>query len=203
MLYLSVSISVIFSAFERNEMAKVEPGKGRSSIETPPGELRITIPSKKNYFIIIFLLFWLAGWFLGETNAIKEVFTPKVKEPELFIIIWLGGWTVGGIYAILAWLWNVAGKEVITLTSNELKHARRLLGLSISKEYDLNSIKNLRVSPIHHSMFGSRNGMEFWGFTGGAIAFDYGHTTPKFGALLEEAEAAYIVEAIKNRVQHI
>jgi len=38
-------------------MAKVEAGKGRSQIKETATGLKITIPAKKNYFLILFLGF--------------------------------------------------------------------------------------------------------------------------------------------------
>ena len=184
-------------------MAKIEVGKGRGKVEQTNHGLRITIPSKKNFFLIVFMGFWLMGWAIGEVSVLKELLNLTDGVPEFFLIAWLGGWTVGGAFAIYAWLWNVMGKEIVDITSSELSHIKVLAGFNRSSEYAVSSISKLRLQPQNTSIFGSGNGMEFWGITGGSIAFDYGQSTHKFGAQLDEAEASHIIEAIKNRFTNL
>ena len=184
-------------------MAKVEVGKGRSQIEETPSGLRITIPAKKNYFLILFLAFWLVGWAFGEITALAQVLNPESGAPKLFMLAWLCGWTVGGAFAIYAWLWNVKGQEIVNLSSTELQHVRRLPFFQRSKEYDLSAVSKLRAQAPDRSIFGTRNGMEFWGISGGSVVFDYGHSTHKFGAQLDEAEANHIVTTIKQRYKNL
>lgn len=184
-------------------MAKVEVGKGRSHIEQTPSGLRIIIPAKKNYFLLLFLTFWLAGWAFGEVTALAQVLNPESGAPKLFMLVWLGGWTVGGAFAIYAWLWNLKGQEIINLSGSELQHIRRLPLFQRSKEYDLSSVSKLRTQVPDSSAFASRNGMEFWGISGGSVAFDYGHSTHKFGVQLDEAEANHIVTTIKQRYKNL
>ncbi|MCK4886231.1 MAG: hypothetical protein KAS96_02525 [Planctomycetes bacterium] len=180
-------------------MAKIQIGKGRSQIENTFEGLRITIPSKKNYFLIFFIGFWLIGWGFGEVTVLFQIFRPEMGAVKLFMLAWLGAWTVGGAFAIYVWLWNVNGKEIINVSSTEFQILRTVAGLARSKEYDVASIANLRSQLQTRSMFGSANGMEFCGISGGSIAFDYGHSTHRFGAKLDEAEAQHIVSTIKNK----
>lgn len=184
-------------------MARVEVGKGRSQIEETLLGLQITIPAKKNYFLILFLAFWLVGWAFGEVTVLAQVLNPENEGPKLFMLAWLCAWTTGGAFAIYAWLWNVKGQEIINLSSTELQHVRRLPIFQRSKEYDLSAVSNLRTQAPNSSLFGSRNSIEFWGISGGSVVFDYGHSTHKFGAQLDEAEANHIVSTIKQRYKNL
>lgn len=184
-------------------MAKVEVGKGRSQIEVTPSGLRITIPTKKNYFLILFLTFWLFAWSFGEVTVLAQVLNPESEAPKLFILAWLGAWTVVGALAIYTWIWNVMGREIINVSNTELQHIRRLPFFQRSKEYDLSAISRLRAQSSDNSIFSSLNGMELWGISGGAVVFDYGHSTHKFGVHLDEAEASHIVSTIKQRYKNL
>lgn len=184
-------------------MSKVKVGKGRSQIENVVSGLKITIPTKKNYFTIFFLAFWLAGWMFGEMSALSQVFNPESGAPKLFMIVWLSGWTIGGAFAIYSWLWNINGKEIVNISSNELQYIRQVIGFKRSKEYDLSLISKLRSQGQNNSVFGKRNSMDFWGISGGSVAFDYGKSTHRFGAQLDEAEAEYIVNTIKQRFRNL
>lgn len=184
-------------------MAKIEVGKGRTTINEFPQGIEIIIPSKKNYFSIIFLAFWLVGWAVGEISAIGMLFSAESKGPTLFLVAWLGGWTAGGAFAIVSWLYNIKGKEIIQIDGYELKHIRDFVLFKRSKEYEMAHIKGLRASTNNSSIFNFNSGMEFWGLTGGTVAFDYGHNTHKFGSGLDEAEAKHIVETVKHRYTNV
>ncbi|WP_020559718.1 hypothetical protein [Thiofilum flexile] len=180
-------------------MAKVKVEKGRATINNLPQGIEVIIPSKKRYFMIVFLSFWLFGWFFGELGAIKNLLDWEDKLPNLFMIVWLCGWTVGGAFAIVTWFYNVKGKEVVRIDGQELKYVRDFFLFKRSKEYDVINIKDLRVN-LNSS---NNNGIEYLGISGGTIAFDYGRSTHVFGTGLDEAEAKHIIQTIKNRYKNL
>ncbi len=108
----------------------VVPPLPRFQVESLDTATRITIPSRKNWFIILFLGFWLMGWAFGEIMVLgiigTSVFAAAVgKTPDAsagflgvsgFLLFWLAGWTVGGGYAIYLFLWQVTGKEVVDVS---------------------------------------------------------------------------------------
>src|ERR1700742_1553015 len=95
------------------------PYAGRAIIQDNFDHVVITIPAKRNWFIILFTLFWMGGWFMGETSAGKNVFT-NFNGAGLFMIFWLGAWTIGGAFAFSMLIWNLIGKEIITVFSGVL-----------------------------------------------------------------------------------
>lgn len=185
-------------------MAKVEVGKGRATINQLSQGMEVIIPAKRNYFIIIFLSCWLVGWSIGEVSAIKQIITSEHFEEELFLFVWVTMWTMGGGFALIALLWNLRGKEKVSIDDFELRHVRDFVLFKRSKEYDLVHIEDLRSQPnVTSQMFGMNSGIDFWGFTGGNIVFDYGKSTHKFGGGLDEAEAKHIISEIKQRYKNI
>ena len=48
------------------------PYAGRATINDIYNGVEITIPAKRNPFIIIFLSFWLCGWLMGEIFALTS-----------------------------------------------------------------------------------------------------------------------------------
>ena len=50
-----------------------KPTNGRARINQDFNSLNISIPSKKNWFIIIFMTAWMGGWVMGETSAIGAI----------------------------------------------------------------------------------------------------------------------------------
>jgi hypothetical protein len=139
----------------------------------------------------------LCGWLFGEVSVIRELAIGKTAGGiNLFMVGWLGAWTVGGAAAIYIWLWNAAGHEIVSLTPTSLTIRRDILGFGRSKEYDLPSVKNLRIVPtlgIANFNFPTQS------LTGGSMAFDYGAKTFRFGGGLDEAEASHLIELLKSR----
>lgn len=180
-------------------MARVAVPAAKASVFDSPEGLVINIPSTKRWPLILFMGFWLCGWAIGESFAIRELATGKMPlAGKLFLVGWLGAWTVGGGFAIFFWMWNLAGHEVVSLTPTSLAIRREVLGFGPSREYDLPNVKNLRVD----SAF-SRNGLEFSltsrSMFAGSIAFDYGAKTFRFGSGVDEAEASHLIEVLRSR----
>jgi len=178
-------------------MGTVEVSKGRATVSSELGGLKVVIPSKKNVFIMLFLFAWLGGWFFGETSAIRSLANPKGQEVG-FLAFWLLGWTVGGAFAALTWLWNLAGREILGFGPGKFTYRRAIGPFGLTKTYDLMHMKDMRAVPAP-SVFQGNRGLSAWGLSGGQIAFDYGASTINVGAGVDEAEAKSIVQAIKAR----
>jgi hypothetical protein len=181
-------------------MAIIKPSKARSIISSGPKGLEIVIPSQKNIFLILFLAAWLVGWCVGEVTVPTTFFKGNKDTGALiFSAAWLVAWTIGGALAIYAWLWNVAGKEKVTINNSTLTIKRDLFGYGREREYEVSSISNLRVSPQPYNPFNFSDSMKFWGIGGGILSFDYGYKTYRFGSSIDEAEASQLLNTIKER----
>jgi hypothetical protein len=83
----------------------------------------ITIPHEgggaMRYFVGLFLLFWLGGWFVGFSATVPKVFS---DNPPPFLIFWLGGWTLGGAFAMyyLYRIFRPSIPESLRLTRNSV-----------------------------------------------------------------------------------
>ncbi len=179
----------------------VKPSGPRHTATEEREGVVIRIPSKRNIFFIGFLGVWLCGWLFGEVSAIAVLLGVGKREPGsgVFMFVWLTGWTVGGMFAMYAWLWQVKGCEVITLSPSAFGIKREVFGYGRSQFYDLNEIRELRVAPMTFNPADFRSGMAFWGIGGGSLAFDYGFKTYRFGTGVEEAEARVILQTILSR----
>jgi hypothetical protein len=181
-------------------MARVAVPTARASVFDTPEGLVINIPAEKNWPITLFIGFWLCGWAFAEFSVIQMLTTGnKLGRGNLFLVGWLGVWTVGGYLAISLCLWSIAGHEIVSLTPVTLAIRRDILGFGRSREYDLPSVKNLRIDRTPLNSRGA-----FWSsdsppMLSGAIAFDYGSKTFRFGGGLDEAEASQIIERLKSR----
>jgi hypothetical protein len=180
----------------------IPPSSPRFTTEAVPGGIRAVIPSRQNWFVILFLCAWLVGWAFGEIHAAQELLNPTENSPRLFLSAWLAGWTLGGAFALSAVLWQLGGKEVITVDLTTFEHRIEAFGIGKSKRYALAEIKNVRVA--EYTPGGSSN-QAAWipplmGPGHGPLAFDYGARTFRVGPALEEAEAKLLLEQLTPRL---
>ena len=177
-----------------------KPSVGRAIITKDYNSLNIEIPSKKNWIIIIFLSAWMGGWVMGESFALGQIF--NFDSPifaNAFIFFWLIGWTVGGAFVLYIILWQLIGREKISIDRGIIKLERSVKGIGRKKEYDINSITNIDINPTMDSgIFSNSYNRDLLGMKGGKIKFDYGMKTIKFARDINEAEAKIIIELLRK-----
>lgn len=165
---------------------------GKAKIENTFDGLKILIPSKKNWFGLIFGLVWLYFWSQFFLNPAFENI-----ENEGFISIWTTMWILGGLFVIILLLWGLFGQELFNSSRNDVVFEKTIFGIGIKKRFEINEIKNFRFEAVNQSMFGG-NRWSFWGLGPGKIKFDYGLKTYSFGLGVDDAEANYIIEILKE-----
>ncbi len=165
---------------------------GNSKTEYTDDGYRIEIPSKKQLFVTAFLVFWLMGWLFGEVTVLTTLLSGDI---EPFLLVWILGWTVGGGFALFIVLWMLFGKEVITSNGEFLSISKEISGIKHKREYEIRSIKNLKVHVETQSLY-RRRGLEYYGLSGGVLQFDYGMKTIKMGINLDEAEGRYLKDTV-------
>ena len=181
-------------------MPKTNPSAYRVTVTDSPGGLGLLIPPKRNWFISLFMGFWLCMWAVGEIMIPILFFKGEIPGiTEIFILAWLGAWTIGGGVAIYLWIWNLMGRQIITMHGQTLTTRRDIGGYGFDKEYDLTQIRDLRVSAMGRSAWDYSGILEFLGLGGGLVAFDYGAKTYRLGAGLDEAEAKFVVRKVTDR----
>jgi hypothetical protein len=178
----------------------------RYLLEHTADGIRAIVPSRKNWFIIVFLCIWLCGWFAGESTAIAQFlghpFSGKTQAAG-FLGVWLLFWTIGGVAVLATILWQFGGREIIALNSINLTHRIEALGLGRTRSYRVSDIRDLRAS------INAFNGYQRWGRTGlpfgvgaaGSLVFDYGARTIRMAPGLDEAEAKMLVKEFSTRLK--
>ncbi len=184
-------------------MSNSESNSTRLKINQYDEWLEVIIGARKSYFVNLFLGLWMFGWIYGEVTIIENGITYPNQPIDAFQVFWFLGWNLGGIFALFIGLWNNRGREIIKVDQDNLKHTREYVLFSRSKNFESSTIINLRLFQLNPSMSNMSEGMEFWGLSGGSIAFDSGETVYKFGLGLEENEALSVIREIKNYYPHL
>ena len=166
---------------------RVEPSESRRlAIATgSDGTRRITFRMGANWFVALFLAFWLCGWAVGEVFALGAVLGNAVGGESLFMIAWLGAWTIGGGFAASYLLWMLFGQEVVEVNIARLLHAYRIFGLHRIRAFETTQISRLRY--LEEAL--SRS-------TRTSLAFDYGTRTIRIFRAIDSAEANKVVAVL-------
>ena len=174
---------------------------GKATIEQSPSRLSIIVPSRKNWFGLIFGTFWMGGWYIGFSSAFSELFDDGNMSFQFdgFMTFWLLGWTFGGITVLSMLLWGYFGKEQFLYDRDEVYFNKTIFGIGIKKRLHAKEIKNIRVEVESVRSF-SRNRWSFWGLGPGRIKFDYGLKTYSFALAVHDAEADHIIQLMKTQL---
>lgn len=77
------------------------PSGFRISVTTDGGHPGIVLPHGNNspthYFIGLFSLIWLGGWFAGFSSVVSRL---SSGQADAILVFWLVGWTLGGAFAV-------------------------------------------------------------------------------------------------------
>jgi hypothetical protein len=180
----------------------IEPQTPRYNLNNTPDGLQVTLPLKRSWYAILFMMVWLCGWAFGEVMVVSQLAHPSEKTPGLFLLIWLTGWTIGGIYAIGTLLWQLGGRELLTVNYSTMAHRVEIFGLGRTRTYSGDTIRGLRATAPPADESGNYQHLKppFFGPGIGQLAFDYGASTIRLGAGLEEAEAKMLVKVLAERL---
>jgi hypothetical protein len=177
-----------------------KPYGGRAVFQETISGLDIIIPAKRNYFVMFFLMFWGAGWLMGEFTAIALMIRADNSFERWMMPIWLIPWSIAGFFVIRIVLWMLIGKEVLRFERGNLTVSKRNGLLIKPKTFDLREMRHIRVAETGDNFPGMAMQKGMWlGSVGnrGAIKFDYGLKTVRVGENIDEAEARFIINTLR------
>ena len=180
------------------------PGQSRAEVTQTQHGLEIVIPAQRNWFVMLFLATWLVFWAMGELSMlaafIGNLFLADETIPSVmvaaFMGVWLAGWTYGGYMAGRTLLWQLMGKEQISLARGILRITRNYRLFRRSKHYEVAHIDNLR----HETRLRQRGSVQqvYPYHDVNALHFDYGATEVTFGQDLEKLEGQQLVAQLQQ-----
>jgi len=174
----------------------------RISGAATPGGYRLTIRVKRFWGTIVVGCLWLFCWWVGCAAGLIALLEAGPDRPPIFVLVLapLGMVAIGAPYSYFV-LWNIAGKEIVTIANGQLTITRDILGLDRAHSYPVNQIRNLRAAGLFGSFYNWSGMMKFYGLSGGVVAFDCDGKTHRFGAHLEEDEARQVVESLQSHLR--
>jgi len=206
-------------------MSVIQPPPPRCTIENTSPSLIITIPGRKHWFVIVYMVLLLVVWIMvaipvcgmllagagvslvsllggfANTQADSIVGVMGFCGMGLALIAFLGIMLVGALYVLYLFLWQLTGVERIEVDAQGITVQRlmlKTLRVGRPKIHAAEHIKDLRTVPSSTPVWW-RGMYMWWSFMDGSIAFDYGAKTFRYGSGVDEAEAKDIIKAIHER----
>lgn len=171
----------------------------RADMRRSDDTLTIISPSMKSISLIVFLIASSGIWILGEKIIVSLILTlPILHGYDYFFLLWFICWTAMGFFLFLKLVWVLAGREVISVSTGNIKIEKNYLGFRKSQVYRLEDVKDLRLET--NTLFRHRRGIVYSIFFRGFIKFNYGMKTITFLSGVEEEEAVSIFEQIKEYI---
>ena len=169
-----------------------DPNQGTAQITQSADGTTVRLPPRPIAFTSIFLAGWLVAWFFGESSALRSLQTGG-NGASLFLFGWLVAWTAGGAYAFYILIWQTLGIQYLRVSGTDISSWSQILGINFARRnFILGDIVNLRVQ---HTTVTNRNG---YARDMVSVAFDYGRRTVSTFSGIDEAEASYICNQLKN-----
>ncbi|WP_288687945.1 hypothetical protein [uncultured Acinetobacter sp.] len=110
--------------------------------------LYISIPVKKNLFMLLFFMLWLIGWCFAEYHAVTDFINENYKI-DTFELCWLVGWTIGGLFVMKTILENLFAKEQLEIKDQQLCIKNAIFCLGVSERLTTHQITEIKLNPIN------------------------------------------------------
>lgn len=167
---------------------------------TKNGTLKISIPSKKNWVILLFCLGWLVGWYWGLRDVGIYLYENlQTENIDSFTMVWMVAWLIGGSSVLSIMLWSLFGREKITLKKDHLVFQKTVFGFGRRVRMSKTEVKNFRMHEVCSSSFSGCHIIPFSN-SSGKIRFDYGMRTYCFGLSLDQSEVRSIICQLENNM---
>ena len=160
--------------------------KPRSTLSQEGGVLRITIPATRHWGLLLFFTCWMIGWYFGEAHAVREIQSTlrEGRFPNPFLLAWSAMWTLFGLFFGYTCLWQLTGRDEVTVRDSNLSLRKRILRLGWTRTFVGSQVRDLRFSPETGAGRSHRYSR---------VSFDYGAKTYSFAEGVEEAEARQLL----------
>jgi len=160
----------------------------------------ISIPSDKNWFLVIVFTPFILIWLLVEFYVIPNFIFSDLQNISTSLF-WFLGWTFAGLFAIRVWLWHVAGRTSLIVNNKLLTIKRRKDIFSRTKQFELSKIKNLHIQnrDIETSRYYIRLNYLYTSKTK-SVAFNYDLKVIRAVDWLDESDAAFVITKLNQSI---
>lgn len=173
--------------------------KKRAKVYDSGDTLEFIIPRRFNILAIIVFLGIASSLIYMQYLGFTQLFTGATQE---FMLTWIFGSVVGGGGGLLFASWFLFGRQVVTLTNDQLRIAYKLFGVGPGKNYRLSETGRLHIEPNYEKndfLFKMLGMFTLIDPSEGGVKFTYGKKKVRFAQWLDDAEATEIMKRVNVR----
>src|SRR5690348_9288772 len=111
----------------------------RYSVETIDGVQWIVARAARNWFVLLFVAFWLVIWTFAGLAALTQMATDPASRG--FMTVWLVGWALGWLWAASTVGWQLAGRSMVAVDAGALVTRWQMPFVSRTKRYDPGQVR--------------------------------------------------------------
>jgi len=177
------------------------------SVTREAGGLRFRVPVKSERFRILLNLAWLLVWAMGESAIVRYLLVGSSPAGSFHPVshplagLFLAAFTVAGGVVLWRCLWYMAGRETFLLAPDALRARREIWGIGRSQEFPLDKIESVKAVRLNYRVIYPSWGRRFIGHDENEIVIECAGRTYSYGKGLEEAEAADLVDLLREEMR--
>jgi hypothetical protein len=172
----------------------VAPPLSGSRIEDLGESLNVRFRPRREWGVLIFLAFWLTFWTFGGISAFSQLSQAASWGERAFLLVWLCAWVFGECLATVVILWQLFGREVLTVTPHDLVVSRNIARFVHAKRYDAALVQEVKAARVT----GGEDEKPRKDFS---LEISYDGKTVRVGEGMGEREAEFVAATVMTRIR--
>jgi hypothetical protein len=164
-----------------------------SRIQDLGDHLVVRFRPQRSWGEVLFVPVWLAGWTFGGILVVGHVASDPWSD-RAFLLFWLCGWAVGEAAVIVVISWQLFGRELLTVTPEQLE-VRKMIGrFAQTKRYEVALVEDIQAARVP-SDDDEPPRKDF------CLKLSCGGRRLRIGEGMGEREAEYVASTILDRIR--
>jgi hypothetical protein len=125
----------------------VAPPPMGSRIQDFGDRLIVRFRPKRSWGKLAFIAVWLTFWTFGGVVVFAELLHTDWGT-RAGLALWLCAWAFGEAFALIAILWQLFGREILTVTPEQLEVRKEIGRFARTKGYDIALVQNIEAARV-------------------------------------------------------
>ena len=163
-------------------------------IEELVDRLVVHFRPRRSWGELAFLIFWLVFWTAGGIAAFAGLLHGGWGD-RAFLLVWLCGWAFGEFAASVTIVWQLFGRELLTVVTAEHLEVRKEIGrFARVKRYDVGLVHDVEAAQVP-------TGEDEQPRADFCLKVSYDTKSIRVGEGMDEREAEYVASMVLSRLR--
>ncbi|HEX9378374.1 MAG TPA: hypothetical protein VF872_02175 [Gaiellaceae bacterium] len=125
----------------------IAPPPAGSRIQELGDRLIVRFRPPRSWVVLVFLAFWLTFWTAGGIAAFTQLLDARWSE-RAFLIVWLCFWALGESAVTVVMAWQLFGRELLVVTTEQLELRKEVGRFARTKLYDVALVGDFKAARV-------------------------------------------------------